>query len=278
MGRQARPGVDGDAPALVVAEVQMQLVDLVQGELVDVALDLVDGEEVPGDVQHGAPPAVARGVLDRAARDQPGAGLDGVLLDGRREQLTQGLDAVEEPGGGRGGDGDALAAAVETVALGPERAIGQPESNASGAAVGDREAVAGGGAQDAREVLAHAAALAGVVDPDPGAAGDPVGGRTRRDRRGRGDHEVQRGGGCRLGGRGSCRRGAHRDQQQATEKAERSVVLSHAAISHRRIPSLSHGAPRGLDHSLVSLVEQSTPWRKSSRRTARGSSTATHCG
>lgn len=57
---QAGPEVDGDAPSLVVAEVQMPLVDLVKDDPVDVALGLVDGEEVSEYVEHGRTPHAAR--------------------------------------------------------------------------------------------------------------------------------------------------------------------------------------------------------------------------
>lgn len=226
---QARPGVDGYAPALVVTEVQVQLVDLVKGQLVDVPLDLVDGEEVPGDVEHRAAPAVARAVLDGAARDQPRAGLHGVLLDGRREQLAQGLHPVEEPGGLGRRDGDALAAAVEAIALGAERALGQPESDATLAVRGHRQAVAGRGAQDVREVGADAAGLAGVVDADVRVAGEAVRRSARGDRRGGRDDPVERNRVLRAGSRGSADGGdtRRRDEQQRAEKAGRSVVLSH---------------------------------------------------
>src|SRR5690606_36262117 len=60
--RQPGPRVDLDAPALVVGQVQMQVVDLVVGDLVDVGLDLVRGVEVPGDVQHRVAAGEAWGV------------------------------------------------------------------------------------------------------------------------------------------------------------------------------------------------------------------------
>ncbi len=49
---ERRPGVDLQAPALVVGEVQVQVVELQKGDVVDVALDRCDAEEVAGDVQH----------------------------------------------------------------------------------------------------------------------------------------------------------------------------------------------------------------------------------
>ncbi|CAM5738617.1 hypothetical protein STENM223S_02638 [Streptomyces tendae] len=233
VGGQARPGVDGEAPALVVADVQVELVVLVAGDAVDVALDLVDAEEVPGDVEHGAAPGVARGVLDGAARDRPGTGLCDVLLHGGGQQLTQGLDPVEEPGGLARADGDAGAAAVEAVALVAVRSLGQAQLYAAVAVGGDGEPVSGGGPQEVREVVADAAGLARVVDADVGAAGDAVRRAAGADRgRGR-DHLVERGG---LGGRPGVGRGAgghgagRRDQQQRSQQpgdaGSRSVVPS----------------------------------------------------
>src|SRR5690606_25604918 len=59
-GGQFRPLADRDPPALVVGQVQVQIVDLVPGDPVDVPLDGVGVEEVPGDVQHRAAVGVAR--------------------------------------------------------------------------------------------------------------------------------------------------------------------------------------------------------------------------
>ncbi len=202
----------------------MQFVDLVEGQLVDVALDLADGEEVAGDVEHRAAVGVARRVVDGAARDLPGSGLPGGLLDGGGQELAQGLHAVEEPGGPARGDGDPGGRAVEPVALGAERALGQAELDAALAAGGDRQAVAGGGPQDAREVLADPPRLTRFADPDPGAAGDPVRLSGGRDLGGRGDHPAQRGGGGGRGGRCGADDGHARggDEQQRTR---RRVVL-----------------------------------------------------
>src|SRR5690606_17849831 len=98
---------------------------------------------------------------------------------------------------------------------------------------------------------------------------------------GRDDAVERDGGGGPVpgGGGGPGDRGAEgRGEQQGTEKAERSVVRSYTAFSHNRVPSVRSCAQRGLDHPLASLVEQSRPWRKSSRGTAPGPSTAMHSG
>ncbi|KUO20158.1 hypothetical protein AQJ91_15335 [Streptomyces dysideae] len=205
----------------------MQLVDLAQGELVDVALDLFDGDEVPGDVEHRAAPAVARGVLDGAARDQPGAGLDGVLLDGRREELAQGLDAVEEAGGLGGGDGDARTAAVEAVPLGAVLALGQAQLDAAPAVPGDRQRVT----RRRRRTSARYSATRRAARESPtrmrvasvmrygGPPGVTEAGAGITWSKGR----AFPGGGRRARGE----RAHRRDEQQGTEKAKCSVVLSH---------------------------------------------------
>ena len=99
--------VDLDAPALVVGEVQVQVVDLEQRDVVDVALDLVDREEVPGDVEHRAAVGEPRGVLDVDSRDGP--------RRRRRDQLPQGLDGPEGAGWGAGGDPDDVSARSQGV-------------------------------------------------------------------------------------------------------------------------------------------------------------------
>ncbi len=59
---QVGPRLDLDAPTLVVAQVEVEVVDLVKGQPVDVAGHVPDGEEVAGYVQHDAAPGEAGGV------------------------------------------------------------------------------------------------------------------------------------------------------------------------------------------------------------------------
>src|SRR5690606_3755938 len=108
---------DGDAPALVVGEVQVQDVELVLGHLVDHLLDLVDRVERAGGVEHEAAPLVAGRVGDLDSGDGPvdGDGL-GRVRPGA-QQLQQGLDAVEQSGLGPGGDGYPFCGGRELVAL-----------------------------------------------------------------------------------------------------------------------------------------------------------------
>ncbi len=63
--RQVRPGVDLDAPALVVGEMQVQAIELVVRNQVDVAFHILHAEEVTGHVEHRAAPREARDITDR---------------------------------------------------------------------------------------------------------------------------------------------------------------------------------------------------------------------
>ena len=94
----------------------MQDVDLVEGQLVEVALDVRNPEEVARDVQHGPPPGVAGIVQDAPAGDHPGTGAAGGL-DGGREQLAQGLGSVEHPGGRIGSEQHLRGCDLQGVAL-----------------------------------------------------------------------------------------------------------------------------------------------------------------
>ena len=67
--RKSGVTLDLDAPALVVTEVQMQMVDLVGSDAVDDLLDLFDRKKVPRHVQHEAAVGVACLVLDAALGD-----------------------------------------------------------------------------------------------------------------------------------------------------------------------------------------------------------------
>ena len=61
-----------DAPALVVGEVPVESVEFVEGEGVDVAEDVLFGEEVAGAVEEDAAPRVAGGVFDVEAGEGEG--------------------------------------------------------------------------------------------------------------------------------------------------------------------------------------------------------------
>jgi hypothetical protein len=116
---QPRPTVDRQSPALVVGEVQMQHVELVRGEMVDHPADVVDAEEVTGDVEHRATPCEARAVGDRDVRRRP-----------TRGERAQRLLGVEASGVGLGVDLRLAVADLEPVALRPELLV-RPERRRS---------------------------------------------------------------------------------------------------------------------------------------------------
>ena len=118
--RQVRPGLDLDAPALIVGEMQVQAIDLVHRDQVDVPLHVVRTEEVARHVEHRAAPREprtiddpSRGHGDRAALARRRRG----MLDDDRQELPQRLHAVEEPGGAVRSDVDAFGGDRELVAL-----------------------------------------------------------------------------------------------------------------------------------------------------------------
>jgi hypothetical protein len=123
MARQAWPGPDCDAPALVVGQVEMQAVELVEGHEVDEPLHLARPVEVPRDVEHQATPSEAGPVVDHAQRDTPRPRAPTVGLDRGWEELAQCLRSPEEPGGACSGERDARVRDDQPVALGAEAAI-----------------------------------------------------------------------------------------------------------------------------------------------------------
>ena len=88
----------------------MQVVDLEGRELIEVALDVIDPEEVPGDVEHHAAVGVPRVVHDVDGRHRP-------HRSGRPDQLPQRLSAPEQPGCRIRADPDALSSSRKGVAL-----------------------------------------------------------------------------------------------------------------------------------------------------------------
>ncbi len=143
---QAGVALDLDAPALVVGEVEVEDVQLVGGQQVQVAQDVVLGQEVPGDVEHHAAPAEAGFVLDDDRRNLPGAarGERGAPEDVRAEELAEGLRAPEDAGRGAARDAYGVRLDGQAVALGGERLV-EGEHDAPPVGAGART-VAGAGA------------------------------------------------------------------------------------------------------------------------------------
>ena len=219
---QPRPAPDGDAPALVVAEVQVQGVELVEREDVEVALDVAHPEEVAGHVEHRAAVGEPRPVGDAQPRDRPRAGLPRAALDACGEELAQGLDAVDEARGGRGAQPHRAPGHPQAVALGAEAHVRQRQRDDAVAGVrpgrdeGQREA--GGPPQERGQARGDARgrgpALRAHRDPRPGR--QPKGaavlevqrGRARDQRRGaRGAGGAGRGAEAEDGDRGDHRGG-----------------------------------------------------------------------
>ena len=112
-GDDLRVGVGGDPEALVVGEVQAQLVELQVAQLTDAVLDPGRREVLAGDVQHQPPLRLGRPV----AYDALGGGAPAGHL------LLEGAGAVEDAGLGGGGHGDPAAPDGEGVGLGALRRL-----------------------------------------------------------------------------------------------------------------------------------------------------------
>ncbi len=234
---QVREGVDGDAPSLVVGQVQMQSVDLVGGGLVDVALDLGEGEEAARDVQHHAAVLVSWRVGDLHGRDGPRAGLLGGGLDRGGEQLAQGLHTAEQALGPIGLDNDAVLAGLEGVSLGsqPLGTVGVQDDGVlrRPGVPDDREVVARRRSEQLGEVGAdaHRRRILGE-DGDAGLGGEGESRTPHRLLRDRLRHQgVGGGGGCggSGGGRGERRREREGDGDcgECDEVAASSVQPAH---------------------------------------------------
>ena len=93
--RELGISLDLDAPALVVRQVEVKGVDLPGGQEVDVSLDELLVEEVPGDVEAHASPREAGLVFDVQAWNRAAARAGGRGTAFRRQELAERLDTVE---------------------------------------------------------------------------------------------------------------------------------------------------------------------------------------
>ena len=106
------------APALVVAQVHVQLVDLILGHVVDLALHFIHREEVAGHVQLHAAVAVSGCVRDIGTGSGPGHVADQrVALDLAGEHLAQRLQAVIHAACALGGDGHTVCGDGQLIAF-----------------------------------------------------------------------------------------------------------------------------------------------------------------
>ena len=118
--RELRIFLDLDAPAVVVHQVPVERVHLVQRHGVEQLLDLGLGEEVAAHVEHQPAPAEARIILDRNAGHAPlDAGDLLPLLDLRRQELPERLDALEHARRRRALDGDFFRCHFQRVGFRP---------------------------------------------------------------------------------------------------------------------------------------------------------------
>src|SRR5688572_11066824 len=58
--REVWPGFNFDAPALIITEMKVQDLHLVITDQVDVSFNVLDAEEMPGNIEHRAAPCVLR--------------------------------------------------------------------------------------------------------------------------------------------------------------------------------------------------------------------------
>ena len=92
--------LDLHAPAVVIGQVPVELVDLMIGQPVDVAQDILLVEERTRDIEHAAAPGETRLVHDfhtgnLTLPDQHGIGTGNAVIHLRRKHLQQGLDGIE---------------------------------------------------------------------------------------------------------------------------------------------------------------------------------------
>ena len=118
-GGQPGEALDRQTEALVVAEVQVQHVDLVGGDLADQFLDRRRRLVVPGDVKQQAAVGVAGIVGDGDHRRCPWPGQDRRAVDPRRQELPERLNPVVEAMRGRRLDRHAGRGGDELITLGP---------------------------------------------------------------------------------------------------------------------------------------------------------------
>ena len=124
----------GDAPGLVVGQVQVQHVELVQRQQVDYPPDLLDGEERAGHVERQAAPGVPRRVEDPRAWQADLACTSLICASGRRrrDQLEQRGQAAREAGRFRRAHEDLPGVDHQRVAFAGRVAAGRREAGRRG--------------------------------------------------------------------------------------------------------------------------------------------------
>ena len=140
---ELRIALDLDAPPGPVDQVPVKDVHPVHGDQVDVTLDELLREEVPRHVEVHAPPWESRPVVhgDAGDRGRGYTALSRGRLEFHRQKLTEGLDAVKQPGMRYGGDGRAVfrngqAVSFRAEAVGTARDKGEPDRAFRGGTAG----------------------------------------------------------------------------------------------------------------------------------------------
>ena len=229
LGEQ-RPRRHHQPPPLVVAQVEVEVVDLVQRDEVDVAEHRLDREEVPGDVEHRAAVGEAGPVGDVDPGHGPRPGKPAGGLGARWQHQAQGGQAAEDPLGRRRGDHDPAGVDVQCVVLRAHAAVVVE--------VDDDVAVAGGSPVTVRAkpvaTRSHAAKLATTTATSgrSSATTRRASGSSRnasprpcrersRHRHDRGEDRIGGGRGRRLRGRRA--HGAHGGSQNPQHRQRRAI-------------------------------------------------------
>jgi hypothetical protein len=238
--------VDDQAESLVVAQVQMERVDLVLRDLVDQPLDRVRRLVVTGDVEQHSAVGVARMVGDLHDRHRPGDALHRRAGDPRWQQLPDRLHAVEQPKWRLRVEGHPVRGGGELVSLTGRVGLQIERERyvaVTGVAVDDRQAEPGGRSQVPGEGLRDLRCAAVLVSDDASVGVQRE--RSRADRHGRRlGHDLRNGRAAlaRLARRGSRRRGRRRDHSQADRHGGKPLA-GRAGSEQRHMASLRSAAP-----------------------------------
>ena len=152
---QARILLDGQPPALIVGEMEMERVEFVECHGVDELLDKIQREHVTRDIEEQAAPAESRRVADADAGYQPSdIGLRRIRQDLRGKQLPQRLHRMVETGPPAGADDSALRRNIQRIRFDSHFMVGWSQQDGVRRVRQNivvqrmrRQAEAGGGAQ-----------------------------------------------------------------------------------------------------------------------------------
>src|SRR5699024_5586650 len=165
---------DLDPPSLVIAQVEVEHIEFVQGQEIDEAQDLAFGLEVSGDVEHGTTPAKTWGVGDGEGGQHPRGVAEGRLAVGiGGQELAQGLGTVEHPRRVVADDERALVVDDQPVTLGAEPGMGVDAQPDPGVVLGTGgEGESGGRTEFATQPGQRVLGAGGGGDAGPGSEGE----------------------------------------------------------------------------------------------------------